>query len=603
MAETSGNIAAGYKEKYLNALDQQERLEKQHAFQLDLMRKTLIHVSAAAAGLDSHLDASLTLLKDKMRGASGTEVVAQMELVQKAVVEFERNRSAESAAAAAKLRSAIDQFLVLRMPGRVEKSLRQFSKDINKKLTGYRVYPELIEELVQLQRSALRAATAPPQSLWQRLRGGDQLLSKSSSGANPSLHSGQSAVSDSKAGAVSAKGGQALTGELLDEGTDEGLVNLSSTRLRQLAEGVEHGSLLDEDSYQQVAARIELTLRNLIEKIEPNEVVKHKVDIVRLRIERGMDWYVLAVTLEDIRDILMQRYLEVDREFSNYLQQVNEELHAIGEVLGIALERESDQQTAASDFTNAVTDHVKSIQSSMAKSNSLDNLKQAVTNHLSVIQDALLDFQQAQQKHAEQSLAIQLKGLVGRIKSIEQESTKTKALLEAERHRATHDTLTTLANREAYNERAFQELSRFQRYSRPLALAVCDIDHFKKINDNYGHQAGDKVLKLIAKLISTRLRTVDFVARYGGEEFVILMPETDAQQALIVLEKIRKAIAEASFRFHENPVQITISFGIAAFVPEDTVESAFARADRALYQAKDNGRNCCVVADNSHPRA
>jgi diguanylate cyclase len=128
-------------------------------------------------------------------------------------------------------------------------------------------------------------------------------------------------------------------------------------------------------------------------------------------------------------------------------------------------------------------------------------------------------------------------------------------------------------------------------------LAVCDLDHFKSINDNFGHLAGDKVLRIIAKTLRDRLRKTDFVARFGGEEFVILMPETERQEALQTLDAIRQAVAASPFHFRDKPVAITLSVGIAIFSDTATSDHVFERADTALYQAKQAGRNCCVVAD------
>jgi diguanylate cyclase len=119
------------------------------------------------------------------------------------------------------------------------------------------------------------------------------------------------------------------------------------------------------------------------------------------------------------------------------------------------------------------------------------------------------------------------------------------------------------------------------------------VDHFKKINDRYGHQAGDKVLRIIAKRLTDQVRESDFVARYGGEEFVVLLPEADPASALAVAEKLRKSIDDLEFHYRDEPVPITISCGIATFRQNDDPESVFRRADAALYRAKEAGRNCC----------
>ena len=128
---------------------------------------------------------------------------------------------------------------------------------------------------------------------------------------------------------------------------------------------------------------------------------------------------------------------------------------------------------------------------------------------------------------------------------------------------------------------------------------VADIDFFKKINDNYGHLSGDKVLQIIAKELRNRIRKTDFVARYGGEEFVLLLPETDLETAREVIEKVREMVGRLPFHFRDEHIQITMSFGLIEFKdgaqgsdPREIKQAIlFERADEALYRAKANGRN------------
>ncbi|MFL0803171.1 MAG: GGDEF domain-containing protein [Agarilytica sp.] len=226
----------------------------------------------------------------------------------------------------------------------------------------------------------------------------------------------------------------------------------------------------------------------------------------------------------------------------------------------------------------------------VVEQNEFARLTEVVCDHLASIQDALRAYQKVDIPQ-DTTVSEQLQAVLARVRLIEKESDQTKDLLQTEKHKSTHDELTGLPNRAAYNERAFHELRRFKRYHRPLSLAVCDIDHFKKINDQYGHRAGDKSLALIAKYLESKFRTVDFVARLGGEEFVMILPETNEEQAARVLDKIRDAIAKIPFKFNKKPFQISVSFGISQFVADDTMESVFERADKALYAAKSNGRN------------
>lgn len=571
-----------YREKYRRALAEQERLESQFKFQLDALKKTLTHVGAVTKGLDQGLDASLILLKEKMRGAGGAQVMEQLEQVQRKAADYVEKRQAQTARASKPVADIISQLSELKIPPEVKVSLAAFNAGLQQRLSSLHAYPDVLEELRKLQALALDAAANPPSSFWERVKGGTTLK-------NPAVED----VSIKSAPLVKSAADSARpVEELAIEPSMDDLASGRESSPGDLARiRFDAG---DEDNYQLVAERIAATLENLVSRIEPNDVVRHKIDIVQTRIQRGMDWFALAVTLEDIRDILLLRYLQNDQEFSEYLKRVNEELHSISQALGLAAEQELNHRESADNFSQAVSDQVDVMRSKMETSTGIDQLKSAVSDHLSAIHGALANYKNGQSEA--ESLSDQLRTLIDRVQTIESESQKTKELLEEERYKATHDPLTGLPNREAYNERAFHELERYKRYARPLVIAVCDIDHFKKINDTYGHQTGDKVLRLIAKLIATRLRKVDFVARYGGEEFVILMPETTTEQALTVLDKIRAVVAKTPFKFKDSPVQITMSFGIAGFDTEDSVESTFERADKVLYRAKDEGRNRCLVA-------
>jgi len=157
------------------------------------------------------------------------------------------------------------------------------------------------------------------------------------------------------------------------------------------------------------------------------------------------------------------------------------------------------------------------------------------------------------------------------------------------RERAEKDYLTGVFNRRAFFEILETEVARARRYERPLSLVMLDIDHFKKINDTYGHAVGDEVLKATARILQQSVRLSDVLARIGGEEFVILVPETTLQHTLDLAEKVRRAIESSSLLPNEE--KVTISFGVAELDSTATIDELMIRVDEALYQAKANGRN------------
>ena len=150
-----------------------------------------------------------------------------------------------------------------------------------------------------------------------------------------------------------------------------------------------------------------------------------------------------------------------------------------------------------------------------------------------------------------------------------------------------------LYNRRHFMERAEQELSRAHRYGSPLSMLMLDIDHFKLINDRYGHKVGDTVLKAVADLSHATLRDVDILGRLGGEEFAVLLPETDQPAALDAAERLRETIANARIPLAGGePVSFSVSIGVSSMGSvEDNIDALLNRADKALYEAKDGGRN------------
>jgi two-component system, cell cycle response regulator len=159
-------------------------------------------------------------------------------------------------------------------------------------------------------------------------------------------------------------------------------------------------------------------------------------------------------------------------------------------------------------------------------------------------------------------------------------------------HLAVTDTLTGLHNRVRLNDMLSLLVERAKRYEQPFCAIMIDLDHFKNINDTYGHQKGDDVLRVVSKIIKESIRASDFAVRYGGEEFVIIAPSTILKDAKTVAEKLRKVIQKTVII---EGLTVTASFGIAEFRMDDTAESILIRADELLYSAKKSGRNCIVV--------
>jgi diguanylate cyclase (GGDEF)-like protein/PAS domain S-box-containing protein len=156
---------------------------------------------------------------------------------------------------------------------------------------------------------------------------------------------------------------------------------------------------------------------------------------------------------------------------------------------------------------------------------------------------------------------------------------------------ATHDALTGVFNRRHVEDLLGKEVERAERHARPLAVAILDVDHFKRVNDTHGHQAGDEVLRAISERCRATLRANDVLGRYGGEEFVIVFPETKLEKAGAVAERLRAAVAGSRITIANVSLGVTVSIGLAAHAPGQRMDELLRRADAALYTAKQDGRN------------
>ncbi|WP_220100209.1 GGDEF domain-containing protein [Alteromonas antoniana] len=161
---------------------------------------------------------------------------------------------------------------------------------------------------------------------------------------------------------------------------------------------------------------------------------------------------------------------------------------------------------------------------------------------------------------------------------------------------ALHDPLTRLPNRRGIQQHLSFELARIDRNGRPFSVVLADIDHFKSINDTYGHDNGDNVLTRISKLFVQRLRRQDQVARWGGEEFLFVLPETPENNAVMLADKIRQTLAQNPILLDGKRIDISASFGVCEVNADVELDRALSLADKALYKAKSMGRNCVVAA-------
>lgn len=677
--------AQRWKEKYLQSIEQQDKLERRWAARLDLLRRGLVRSTLAAEGTDRAVDQCMKEMRDVVRTDDmDAALAALLPRLEKAVLDSEQRRETRVDQISAALTALVTQLQKLPLPREVARPLKTFAKQLDGRVAQAREIPLLLSELSSLQGQALNnlepegEPARPGPGLLQRLFGSKEAASEAlpvdaeplpaaqlappkPAAPTPAPEPEEPAQSEEltqalrafaplsptpvalKPAPVAAAGGQEVASDtpLFDapelpsiaapaqlsepdvqappvaepaqesalaafiepppvpvETPDE--TTIGSLSLPPVLEGPEPDELQPdgtyalpdspEPSYSSVAKHIEGTLLGLLEDLSLPERHQPQAEAMRERLAHGLNWYELLPILDDLAVLMLAVTDSGQHEFEAYLKQLNERLEAFQGHLQVASEGHADSSLAARELDTQIREQVDGLQSSVQDAADLDSLKQVLESHLEGLLGTMDEHQQ-QRDLCEQEVAARLKGLAERVAHMEQEAQGYREHLEVQRQKALLDPLTGLPNRAAWSERLDYEVNAWHQRGNSLSLAMLDLDHFKRINDGYGHLAGDKVLKIIANVLSKRLRPTDFIARFGGEEFVLLMPDSALADALAVGEVLREAIAACPFHFKGEPVTITVSMGVAQFQPGERSDLALKRADEALYRAKAAGRN------------
>jgi len=499
-----------WKNKYFDLLDENERLQKSHQNEEDLLCKTIIRLSLATTGFNKELDPYLLGIRKQLKnGLKSEKLKAELESFSNALMTLEEIDSEQSRPDA----SLLFEFL-----------FNHFSDQKN--------------DFQQLEVKYEKNDFPNSQYLFIAINDLIDSIKPAESLNDPASKSLQNDSFDSK------------------------IVN-----------GLLH-QLLDD-------TEIPDKFKALTEKIKQD--LHHNAS--------------LAAVLDQIVSLFFQikkHFQSEKHEFTEFLSQLTEQLTELG-IKASGTDASSQSTTNKRNLLDElVSSQMIDLQQSSKDATKLEPLKQLIQSRLDDITKQIQKHQI--QEHMERhKIHEELNSLTIKFNGMEQESHQLKNKLLAAQQKATHDPLTGLPNRLAYDHRLTTEMARWKRYQTPLTLIIWDIDLFKQINDIFGHKAGDKTLILIAKLISHHCRETDFVSRFGGEEFTMLLSDTDVQSALIAAEKLRQVIENTAFNSSGKKIEITISCGITQFTENDTADSAFNRADKALYDAKKNGRNQCVI--------
>jgi diguanylate cyclase (GGDEF)-like protein len=349
----------------------------------------------------------------------------------------------------------------------------------------------------------------------------------------------------------------------------------------------------DEDPLGQ---KISLQLINLISELAFEGDHAKKIDTIRQSLVHNESISHLVDASLDVIKLIISSMSEERVSAQHFLLSINDALSGVHTAVVTSLNKSRQISDEMSALDDTISKQINELSTSAVSATSLADLKSLVSTKLTAITDAI-DSKEVLERKEKEALLDSLTVMENRLTDVEKEAEQYKKHLADQKFKSLQDALTKLPNRAAFDERMDIEFKRWSRYDHHLCLAVVDIDFFKRINDSYGHSAGDKTLKVIATALKKSLRSTDFIARFGGEEFVILFPETQLREMEKPLNKIREGIKKIPFKFKNKDVAITISIGVTAFKADDNPLKAFDRADAALYEAKNSGRDKVIISE------
>ncbi|MFT4927709.1 MAG: diguanylate cyclase [Phenylobacterium sp.] len=340
--------------------------------------------------------------------------------------------------------------------------------------------------------------------------------------------------------------------------------------------------------------KISLQLINLISELAFEGVHAKKIEAIRHSLVNNESISHLVDSSLDVIKLIISSMSEERVSAQHFLLSINDALSGVQNAVLTSLNKSRKISEEMAELDAIISKQIKDLSDNAISATSLEDLQTLVSTKLTAI-NAAIQTKEALERSEKEALLESLTVMENRLSDVETEAQSYKKHLADQKFKSLQDSLTKLPNRAAFDERMDIEFKRWNRHDYELCLGVVDIDFFKRINDNYGHSAGDKTLKVIATALKKSLRATDFIARFGGEEFVILFPDSKLADMELPLNKIRSKIKKIPFKFRNKDVTITISIGVTAFKGDDNPLKAFDRADAALYEAKNSGRDKVII--------
>jgi diguanylate cyclase len=577
--EKTADSETDWKKQYVQTLKELDVKEKDWGHQQQEILKAVLKLTFAFQGSNDILDKKLLDLKETLKQSNNDIPQREIDQLIQAILQHKKEKDTDSSRTnllitnVIQLLSSNNQFD--RYAGKVNEINNDLKNDSVKPASQLKVINELI---ANINKSSTKGKQKPDTF--------KVFLKKLSDHQNtePSL-----AALCKKSIALSSEQEKLKTINLCIEKINIQAAKTDSKNSTQSANELETESSVEH-------------LLTLLDWITIPGKSQAKLDTLKQQLGQRRDGADTGNLLRRIALTISNAYMEIQselKETESFLKKVTNQLNEITLQIADIETIENESFSSSATLNSEMEKQIKLIQSGVNDAETIEDIKKTIDTRIEVLQSNMDQFINVEQNRKKQSDKSH-KELTKRLSNMEGETEKLRQCIEVERKKAYNDALTGIPNRMAFDERINSEYQRWQRYNNKLTLCLVDIDKFKNVNDTYGHKAGDIVLRTIAEKCASKVRKSDFFCRYGGEEFALILPETGLSAAITVAETIRESIEQCSFQYGDKSVGITISCGLAEVKGKDSLDTVFKRADKALYKAKDSGRNCCISEDQLH---
>lgn len=588
------------KPKYLDLLDQQVQAEVNFNEKINLLKRALIRSSLAAEGNDQQLDQQLQILRTLLReDLSNTQLEEHINQLDKAVLQAETNIQQREAMLDSSLMQLTRQLQQLQLDKGLQKELRRFEKSLPKQLAHPHNLQSLLMQLTELQGRILQSCSTldptaqhPSAGLFSRL-----FRSAEPAGSAPPSDSTET---ETVLAATEGEGQKYLQTPDPEPTQDEAQLEVAdsaSTAQSYPINTTDDSYALPElrnSNYSSVAKHIHQALTSLLNDLPVSHDYLQQILELRSRINQGLNWYELAPLLEDLSRIVLS--VTNGAGLEPYLLELEQRSKSAHKSLQATTNSYTQLADDIQSLDNELRQQINQLRNALHSSTELTELQALVTTHLDNSVHSLQSHQESRSQ-IDSAVFACFQSLKDHSKQMGQAAQRLSEKPKEHRQKALLDSLTGLANRAAWNERIELEYARIQRNHSSLLIGIVEIDRFQEIKDSYGHLAGDKVLRLIAHIMKSRLRKTDFIARsFGSEQFSILLPETTLENGVQLLNELRLTIVDCPFRFKEQPVTITFSASVGQVSRKESIYQAFERIEQHLLAAKDTKHNQVLTA-------